>query len=108
MGSIDRLALGSVICGGGGVAIVCLALFSPTFYETELSVAIAGLLFVIILLAPLFAVALGLAALKRPGVRSGEGPWHTAITINLAWFGIALGLLHGLLYCLAMVTSSGS
>jgi multisubunit Na+/H+ antiporter MnhG subunit len=99
MRSIDRLALGSVICGVGGMAVFCLLLFFPTFEYTGLSVVIMAYLYVfLVVLAPFGAVALGLAALKRPGVRSGERRGRTQAKV-----GFVLGLLQVPLFGLAVI-----
>ena len=99
MGSTSKTALGSAILGSvASIAnIVWLSYYwlyeGRTFVRVEQLAPLLGLF--LPLVAGLVGVALGVAALDRPGVRQGERGGRT-----LARAGIALGLLPLLLFCL--------
>jgi hypothetical protein len=98
MRSIDRLASGSVICGGVALSLFCLVyilnILAPPPAEGILGavIAVASVTWVG---TTLCAVTLGLGSLSRRGVRSGAVHGRTQARI-----GIGLGLMQVLLYCL--------
>ena len=96
MGSVNKLALGSLICGGVALALSPSPLIFFVASPTE-SDSIAVYIFWTWVGTTLGAAALGVAALSRPGVRSRERRGRT-----LARIGITLGLLQIPLYGLVV------